>query len=109
MFIDYIGGFKFKCYRDELKENGLLDCKFHVGANDGMDLHKILSQYASELIDEIYPNQETLESDVGMRQVHEYLVKMMMISKETEYTLDNIKKIWGEILFRVTGFHNASK
>ena len=109
VFIDYIGGFKFGRYPDELEERGLTNCKFHVGANDGMDLHRILSQYVSDLIDETYASQEVLESDFDLRKVHEYLVKEMKISKEAEYTLDNVKTIWAEIIFRVTGYHNAGK
>ena len=74
-----------------------------------MDLYKILCQYVSELVDETYPSQEALESDHDFRKAHEYLVKVMKISDEADYTLENVKKVWGEIIFRVTGYHNSGK
>jgi len=109
VFIDHIGGFKFNRYPDNLKEQKVENCKFHVGANDGMDLHKVLSDYVSELIDEVYQNQAEFEEDLELRKAHEFLVKEFVVTKETEYTLDNVKTIWAEILFRVTGFHNSGR
>lgn len=108
VFKDYIGGFSFKRFPDEIKEQGVQECPFHVGAQDGIDLHNILCQYVSDLVDETYDNQRALDRDEEMEKAHKYLVKMLKIPKELcDYTLDNIKTIWGEILFRVTGYHNA--
>merc|ERR1712038_268705 len=107
VFVDYIGGFKFSTFPDDIKKQGVQKCKFHIDAIDGLDLHKILCTYVSELVDEVYPTQESLEADLDMKRAHLYLVENLKITKETEYTLENIKIIWAEILFRVTGYHNS--
>uniref|UniRef100_A0A7S2UT20 Lipoxygenase domain-containing protein n=1 Tax=Attheya septentrionalis TaxID=420275 RepID=A0A7S2UT20_9STRA len=107
IFIDKIGGFKFTRYADEIKERQVENCKFHVGANDGMDLYNILGDYVSDFIDEIYPTQSALEADADMKIAHESLVDELSMDKDTEYTLDAVKTMWGEILFRVTGYHNS--
>ena len=104
VFMDYIGGFSFKRFPDEIKEQGVHECAFHVGAQDGIDLHNILSQYVSDLVDETYDNQRELDRDEEMEKAHKYLVKTLRIPNEfCDYTIDNVKTIWGEILFRVTG------
>ena len=69
-----------------------------------MDLYKVLSDYVSELIDELYQNQAELEDDLEPRKAHEFLVKEFVVAKETEYTLDNVKTIWAEILFSCDWF-----
>ena len=108
-FIDQIGGYKFKRYADEIKERGLTDCHFHVGANDGVDLFNIFHEYIADLIAEIYSSQDDLDNDEDMKRSHEYLVKMFKATEYADFTLANVKVIWAEVIFRVTGFHNSSK
>lgn len=107
VFIDHIGGYKFKKYTDEIKERKLEGCRFHVGANDGMELCDIFYEYISDFVDELYPSQEEFESDFDMKKSHKYLVEILDIDEFADYTLENVKTIWGEILFRVTGYHNS--
>ncbi len=110
MFFDFIGGFKYQGYIDELKQQNVLDCKFHVGATDGRDLHKILTEYVSDVFDETYNDEAAFRGDEELKQCHKYLVGELSVpDRLKDYTLKNVKEIWGEILFRVTGFHNASK
>ena len=105
---DMIGGFQFKRYPDEMKEKDLVGCKFHVGANDGLDLHKIFSDYVCEVFDEVYPDEAALDADVDMKRVYNHLVENIQGFPEA-YTLENVKMVWGEIIFRVTGFHSSGK
>lgn len=108
VFMDYIGNFEFSRYPDDIKRQGVENCPFHVGALDGLDLHTIFCNYISELLEETYENAKAFKQDNDMKRMHEYLVKTLKIPRELRpYTLDNVKAIWGEILFRVTGFHNA--
>jgi hypothetical protein len=108
VFQDYITGFEFTRFPDDIKSQGVENCPFHVGATDGVDLHQIFCNYASELFDETYNDQNALEQDEGMKKMHKYLADKFNVPPELKpYTIENIKIIWGEILFRVTGFHNA--
>jgi hypothetical protein len=110
VFFDYIGGFKYESFADNLKARKVDDCAFHIGATDAMDLFNTLNQYISDLFDEIYPDLETFQGDDGFRQLHDYLVRELSIPRRlSKFTLENVKEVWGEILFRVTGYHNASK
>lgn len=107
VFIDHIGGYKFKKYTDDIKERRLEGCRFHVGANDGVELCNIMYEYISDLLDELYSSQGELENDSEMRKAHNYLVDKLDAPEFADYTLENVNTIWGEILFRVTGYHNS--
>ena len=93
--------FRFKFWPDEIAERGI---DFTVGATDAIGLHAVMTKYASGLVDEAYPHVSLFEKDADLRKAHEFLVERLP-GVPAEYTLDNVKKVWGEILFRVTGGH----
>jgi len=96
--------FAFETYPDELKRRGVKDCDFHIGSSDGVDLHEIMLKYACNLFDEVYETEDRFLKDEAMREVYKYLQKKIKgIPKE--YSMANVKMVWGEILFRVTGMH----
>ena len=80
-----------------------------MGANDGVELCNIMYEYISDLLDELYSSQGELENDSEMRKAHNYLVDKLDAPEFADYTLENVNTIWGEILFRVTGYHNSSE
>ena len=84
------------------------DVECHVGATDGVGLHKVMVNYVSNLIDEIYPTVESLEADDDMRKVYGYLSGKMK-GVPPEFSMANLKLVWGEVLFRVTGLHTSSE
>lgn len=100
--------FNFTTYPDELERQGMIGNEFHVGASDGLALRQVLMDYVSNLFDEIYPSESSFRTDNEMRQVHRYLAERID-NFPSEYTMDNLKLAWGEILFRVTGGHWASE
>lgn len=112
-----VDDFVYESYPEELERKGMGDCEFHAGSTDGVALHKVLADYISNLFDEVYRTEERLQSDDGMREVYNYIKDRFNqgIPDQTntgvpeEFTLANVKSLWGEILFRVTGAHNASK
>jgi hypothetical protein len=107
-FIDLIEGFEFSTWPDELKAKGVDKCKFHVGANDGVELHTVLSDYVSDRLDHVYASQKELDDDVHMKDFWDF-IKAKMPGVPEALTLDNLKMFWGEVLFRVTGWHESSK
>jgi len=110
-----IDDFVYKSYPEELEDKGMGNCEFHAGSTDGVALHKVLTDYISNLFDEVYGTEERLHSDDGMREVYNYIKDRFNqgIPDQTnkgvpeEFTLANVKSLWGEILFRVTGAHNV--
>jgi hypothetical protein len=103
-FVELFKAFKFERFPDFLKDRGLDDCHFHVAATDGMDLYNIMTQYASNFLDDVYPNEDALQQDQHMKKTYEYM-RQRIPSLPREYNLENMKTVWGEILFRVTGWH----
>lgn len=104
-------GFQFERYPDEIARRGMTNCSMFIGATDGLLLHTVMNDYSSNLFDETYEGSEELfQKDIAMKNVFDFLVKELNISGSTQdYTMDNMKMIWGEILFRVTGDHSMSK
>ena len=98
--------FKFETFPEFVERNGMSDCEFYVSGKDGVELHEAITKYASGYIDTVYTSEEQLQADAAMKKCHEYLVKKLQIPN-SEYTLDNVKLIWGEIIFRVTGYHSS--
>lgn len=95
---------KFITYEDELEQKGIKDCPYHVGAEDGLMLRDILMTYVSDLFDEFYLTDEEFQEDQEIKDMYEELVKNMTGIPE-EFSLANLKFVFGEILFRVTGMH----
>lgn len=108
VYKDHLNAFQLTRFTDEISAQGVEDCKLHVGANDGVELHKILVDYVSELIDEVYPDRNALDADAYMKKTYDYLAENMN-GVPKAYTLENLKMVWGEVLFRVTGYHTSSK
>jgi hypothetical protein len=102
---DLMNNFQFNTWPEELKEKGILHDEFHVGATDGLGLHKVMMDYVSNLLDEIYPNIESLLEDDDIQKMYSYLAKKLR--GPSEFSMDNLKMIWGEVLFRVTGVHTS--
>ena len=100
--------YKFQTYPDQLESQGVKDCTFHVGSIDGIALHTIMVDYVREIFDEVYEREDRFLQDGNMRQLYHHLREKMEGLPE-EYSMDNVKLLWGEILFRVTGAHNSSK
>ena len=65
-----------------------------------MEFRKVLADYASNLFDEIYPVEGDLQSDQDMKSLYEFLVERMP-GIPPEFSIANLKLVWGEILFRV--------
>ena len=107
VLIHLLKSFEFQTFPDQLESQGVKDCSFHVGSSDGMALHKILVKYASNLFDEVYHTEARFLQDESMRDVYEYLCKKMN-GLPAEYSMANVKLVWGEVLFRATGGHNSS-
>jgi hypothetical protein len=105
-FIDLLEGFRFTRFPDDLKKRGVDKCEFLVAATDGVDLHTILVDYVSALIDNIYPDQAALDDDIPMKEMWYHLAYKLKGMPFT-YTLENVKMVWAEIIFRVTGFHSS--
>lgn len=95
--------FRFKFWPDEIEDRGI---NFTVGATDALGLHTVMTRYASGLVDEAYPDVSTFEKDTDLQKSYEYLVEKLP-GVPVEYTMDNVKRVWGEILFRVTGGHSS--
>jgi hypothetical protein len=57
-------GFKFGTYEEDL------NCTFHMGTTDGVEMHKIIVDYVADMIDFIYPNDEDLVNDTGMQKAY---------------------------------------
>lgn len=106
VFMDMLRDFRFTKFPDDIKERGLEDCNFHVCATDGMDLYKIAHTYVSEFLDEVYPDEAHLQEDVEMKQCWDHMTYTFK-GMPQEFTLDNLKEVWGEIIFRVTGYHSS--
>jgi len=112
IFTDLLENFKFQEYPDELESVGLKDDKYHLGATDGMCLREAFMKYASNLVDEIFEMKEgerdPLEEDGAMRDTFRFMVDELKVpSHRSAYTRENVKVVWGEILFRVTGAHTC--
>ncbi|CAB9529841.1 expressed unknown protein [Seminavis robusta] len=105
-YIDLLDNYTFVPYPEELKNKGLANCPFHVGASDGVALHKVMMDYAANLFDEVYGTEANLQADGGMRDLHDWMRRKMR-DLPKDYTMAHMKKIWGEILFRVTGAHTS--
>lgn len=99
-----IGDFRFIEYTDELEKAGLKDDEYHVGSTDALGIRKVMMDYVFNLIDEIYPNEKSLEEDKAMHDTYEYM-RDKMKGIPAEYNMKNVKMVWGEILFRVTAGH----
>mmetsp|Transcript_28156 Transcript_28156/g.43376 ORF Transcript_28156/g.43376 Transcript_28156/m.43376 type:complete len:586 (-) Transcript_28156:115-1872(-) len=97
--------FEFQTFPGMLKKNGVTDCDFLVLNHDGMDVYKIIVDYVSEVFDGIYENQAALEKDEPLRKVMQHITGYFNGAPK-EYTLENVKMIWGEIIFQVTALHN---
>ena len=105
-FLDLLHDFRFKRFPDEMKEKGLDTCDFHVAAQDGVDMHNVLSEYVSDLIDETYQSEQELQDDDEMRDCYNYIVSELN-GPSNDLNLQNLKIVWGEILFRVSGWHES--
>jgi hypothetical protein len=105
-FMDLLSGFRFTTFTDDLKKRGVDKCEFLVAATDGADLHSIMVDYVSAVIDSVYPDQAALDDDVHMKEMWYYLAYKLK-GMPVAYTLENVKLVWGEIIFRVTGFHSS--
>lgn len=105
VYKDLARGYRFQTWPEELEANRLTGNQFHIGATDGLDFHKVVMGYASNLFDEIYPTAESFEADVDLREMHAYMSRELRAPPE--YSMDNLKTIWGEVLFRVTGAHTS--
>ena len=99
-------GFNFQHFPDFVKERGMEDCEFFAAGVDGMELYQSIVKYVHGYIDTVYASEAQLQADSAMRKCHEYLVKKMQFPS-SEYTVENVKKMWGEIIFRVTGYHSS--
>lgn len=99
--------FEFQTFPEQLESQGLMDCSFHIGSSDGIALHKVFVNYASNLFDEVYQTEARFLQDEAMRDLYEYL-RTKMNGLPADYSMANVKLVWGEILFRVTGGHSAS-
>ncbi len=96
--------FQFQTWPDEVAEKGMPG-NLTVGATDAIDLHAILAAYVSNLVDEIYPNSADFYADDGIKKSYLYLVREMGVP--AEFSIENFKVVWGEILLRVTGLHTS--
>lgn len=105
--------FTFKAFPEQLKDKGLDGDALCVASKDGVELHQIFTKYAASYIDTIYESEAKLQEDTDFKKCHEFLVKKLNPCNKdfphAEYNLKNVKAIWGEILFRVTGYHSSSK
>lgn len=108
IIIDLLESFRFRTWPDDMKAQGVDKCKFHVGANDGVELHTILSDYVSDLLDDVYGSQEQLDNDRPMQELWDF-IKLQMKGVPDALTLDNLKMFWAEVIFRVSGWHQSSK
>jgi hypothetical protein len=105
-YYDLLQGFEFETYPDELKRRGVSNCTLYIGATDGLDLHKVMGDYASNMFDEIYGDDATIQSDGALEKLFYYLKEHMHIDDSTEFSMASMKLIVGEILFRVSGDHS---
>lgn len=106
-YIDLLDNFTFATYPDELAQQGVADCPFHVGASDGIALHKVLMDYVSNLFDEVYgKEEERLQADLAMKELYGFLDQKMPNIPHA-FSMENLKLVWGEVLFRVTGVHTS--
>mmetsp|Transcript_56641 Transcript_56641/g.137598 ORF Transcript_56641/g.137598 Transcript_56641/m.137598 type:complete len:740 (+) Transcript_56641:310-2529(+) len=105
-FIDLFKNFKFERFPDFIKDRGLDDCEFHVAATDGIELHNIISKYVGDFLDYVYPAEDALQEDTAMKNTYMYMVQRIR-GLPPEYNLENMKTVFSEILFRVTGWHSS--
>ena len=103
-FIDLFNAFKFERFPDFIKDRGLQDCRLNVAATDGIDLYNIISDYACSFLDDVYPTEDALQEDHDMKNTYDYMRKRIP-SLPPDFNRENMKTVWGEILFRVTGWH----
>ena len=95
---DYIDEFEFSTYPEDLRSRGLLsndelsECKFHIGVQDGLPLYYIIRKYVSGMVDEIFPSEDSLQSDDDMRKTYEYWTKKFKGTPD-EYKLTNVKMV----------------
>ena len=108
-FIDMIGNFQFEHFTDDIKKRGMDKCEFHAQAQDGVEFHGIIMQYVADYIDEAYgDNHSKLDNDGPMQNCWKYLVEQLKIpAEENALTIANLKSVWGELIFRVTGGHQS--
>jgi len=103
---DQLEAYRFQTYPDQLESQGVTDCSFHVGSTDGLAMHEIMVNYAHNIFDEVYVTEDRFSQDETMRELYAYLRERMK-GLPAEYSMANVKMLWGEILFRVTGGHNS--
>ena len=72
------------------------DDEYHVGSTDALGICKVMMDYIFNLIDEIYPNEKSLEEDKAMHDTYEYM-RDKMKGIPAEYNMKNVKMVWGEI------------
>eukprot|EP00339_Tiarina_fusa_P008923 CAMPEP_0116999950 /NCGR_PEP_ID=MMETSP0472-20121206/2469_1 /TAXON_ID=693140 ORGANISM="Tiarina fusus, Strain LIS" /NCGR_SAMPLE_ID=MMETSP0472 /ASSEMBLY_ACC=CAM_ASM_000603 /LENGTH=800 /DNA_ID=CAMNT_0004699509 /DNA_START=105 /DNA_END=2508 /DNA_ORIENTATION=- len=111
LFKDLLVDFRFNHFPTELEKAGVADCDFLVANKDGVDLHTIMMNYVSSYVDHLYEDEEALQRDKSLRKCHKYIMANMKFVPELQaykqFNKDSVKKFWGEILFRVTGYHAA--
>jgi hypothetical protein len=100
--------FCFSTWPDDIKAQGVDKYKFQVGANDSVELHTILSDYVSDMLDDVYGSQEQLDDDQPIREFWDF-IKGEMKGVPDALTLDNLKIFWAEVIFRVSGWHQSRK
>ena len=100
--------YKFITYPKELEQRGMSNDPFHIGSVDGINLREAIVEYISNFFDEVYPDAESLEADTSIQEAYEFLVHEMN-GVPPEFSMANLKMVWGEIIFRVTGLHTSSE
>ncbi|CAB9529842.1 expressed unknown protein [Seminavis robusta] len=105
-YMDLLDNYTFVSYPEELEKQGVADCPFHVGATDGIALYRVMADYVSNLFDEVYGTEERLQADLAMKELYSFL-KQKMPNLPSDFTMTNLKLVWGEVLFRVTGAHTS--
>jgi hypothetical protein len=65
-----------------------------------------MMKYVSNLFDEIYPKEELLEADEDMKRMFAFISDKLR-DVPPEFNMANLKMVWGEVLFRVTGAHTS--
>jgi len=110
--------YNFEFYPDELKRKGLLDCDSdpenhtlknscndHIGKTDGLPQRDIIGEYISNLFDEIDSEKSLTMDNKEVEDMYKYIAEKLRVP--SEFSLENLKKVFTEIIFRVTGMHQS--
>jgi len=82
----------FSTWTDDLAKRNLLDDPLIAIANDGVELYQILTQYISDLIDYIYPDDKSVNKDEGMKEVFKYISEHIAGGPE-QFSKESLKKV----------------